>query len=77
MKGCWDPEFQPSEEEIMDSRDMAILSVRFLWQARAQRDFPKFYLRLGGLTFLGSKYRYTRAHAPNVSIKFNVANITG
>jgi hypothetical protein len=20
MKGCWDPEFQPSEEEIVDSR---------------------------------------------------------
>jgi hypothetical protein len=25
-----------------------------------------FYLRLGGLTFLGFKYRYTRAHAPIV-----------
>ena len=28
MKGCWDPEFKPSVEEIV----MAILSVRFLWQ---------------------------------------------
>jgi hypothetical protein len=29
MKGCWDPEFEPSVEEIMEYRwDMAILSVR-------------------------------------------------
>ena len=35
MKGCWDPEFEPSVEEIMDYQwDMAILLIRFLWRAR-------------------------------------------
>ena len=35
MKGCWDPEFKPSVEEIVDYRwyNMAILSVRFFWWA--------------------------------------------
>ena len=41
MIGCWDPEFEPSVEEIVDYRwDMAILSDRFLWQARTRGDFP-------------------------------------
>ena len=41
MKGCWDPEFEPSVEEIVDyRRDMAILPVRFLWRARTRGDFP-------------------------------------
>ena len=41
MKGCWDLEFEPSVEEIVDHRwDMAILSVRFLWRARTGRNFP-------------------------------------
>ena len=41
MKGCWDPEFEPSVEEIVDYRwDMAILSVRFLWRACTRGDFP-------------------------------------
>ena len=31
MTGCWDPEFEPSVEEIVDYRwYMAILSLRFL-----------------------------------------------
>ena len=42
MKGCWDPEFEPSVEEIMDYRwdIMAILLIRFLWWARTQGDLP-------------------------------------
>ena len=41
MTGCWDPEFEPSVEEIVDYRwDMAIFSVRFLWRARTRGDFP-------------------------------------
>ena len=41
IKGCWDPEFKPSIEEIMDYRwYMVILSVRFLWRARTLGDFP-------------------------------------
>ena len=41
MKGCWDPEFEPSVEDIVDYRwDMAIFSVRFLWRARTRGDFP-------------------------------------
>ena len=41
MTGCWDPEFEPSVEKIVDYRwDMAILSVRFLWRARSWGDFP-------------------------------------
>ena len=38
MKGCWDPEFEPSIEDYRWY--MAILSVRFLWQARTLGDFP-------------------------------------
>ena len=41
MKGCWDLEFEPSVEEIMDYRRyMAILSVRFLWRVRTLGDSP-------------------------------------
>jgi hypothetical protein len=41
MKGCWDPEFEPSVEEIVDYRwDMAILSVRFLWRGHTLGGFP-------------------------------------
>ena len=41
MKGCWDPEFEPSVEEIMNYWwYMAILSVRFPWRARTLGDFP-------------------------------------
>ena len=41
MKGCWDLEFEPSVEEIMDYRwYMAILSVRFLWRVRTLGGFP-------------------------------------
>ena len=41
MKGCWDPEFEPSVEEIVDYRwDMAILSVCFVWWGRTRGDFP-------------------------------------
>ena len=39
ITGCWDPEFEPSVEEIVDYRYMAILSVRFLWRARTLGDF--------------------------------------
>ena len=36
MKGCWDPQFEPSVEDIVDYQwhDMAIFSVRFLWRDR-------------------------------------------
>ena len=43
MKGCWDPEFEYSVEEIMDYRwynIMAILSVRFLWRSCTRGEFP-------------------------------------
>ena len=41
MEGCWNPEFEPRVEEIVDYRwDMAILSVRFLWRARSLGGFP-------------------------------------
>ena len=41
MTGYWDPELEPSVEEIVDYRGyMAILSVRFLWRARTRGDFP-------------------------------------
>ena len=41
MEGCWDPEFEPSIEEIVDyRRDMVILSVRFLRGARSLEGFP-------------------------------------
>ena len=40
-KGCWDPEFEPSIEEIVDYWwDMAIFSVLFLWRARTLEQFP-------------------------------------
>jgi hypothetical protein len=41
MKGCWDPEFEPNVEEIVDyRREMVILSVRFLWRAHTLGGFP-------------------------------------
>ena len=41
MKACWGPEFEPSIEEIVDyRRDMAILSIRFLWQVHTRGNFP-------------------------------------
>ena len=40
----WDPEFEPSVEEIVDyqwyNNIMAILSVHFLWRARTLGGFP-------------------------------------
>jgi hypothetical protein len=56
MKRCWHPEFEPSVEEIMD------LSMRYgdslSWLSLASSctgGISLFYLRLGGLTFLGSR----------------------
>ena len=47
MKGCWDPKFKPSVEEIMDYRwDMAILLIRFLWRAHT-RGISLFNLAYG------------------------------
>ena len=41
MKGYWDPEFDPSIQEIMDyGWCMAILSVCFLWRACTLGGFP-------------------------------------
>ena len=41
MKGCWDPEFEPSVEEIMDyCTCMVILSVCFPWRACTLGGFP-------------------------------------
>jgi hypothetical protein len=44
MKRRWEPEFERSIEEIMDYRDMAILSVRFLWRAHAPVGFHRLQL---------------------------------
>ena len=46
MKGSWDLEFEPSVEEIMDYRwyNMVILSVSFLWRARALGGISLFSL---------------------------------
>ena len=50
MKGCWDPEFEPSIEEIVDYRwyNMAILSVCFLWRARTLGGFPYSIQHMAG-----------------------------
>ena len=41
MKDCWNPEFEPSVEDIVDyGWDVAIFSVCFLWRARTRGDFP-------------------------------------
>ena len=41
MTGCWDPEFEPSVEEIVNYRwDVAIFSVHFLWSAHTLGGFP-------------------------------------
>ena len=41
MKGLYDPEFEPILEEIVDYQwDIAILSVRLLWRAHTQGQFP-------------------------------------
>ena len=41
MTGCWDPEFEPSVEEIIDYRwYMAILSICFLRQVCTLGGFP-------------------------------------
>ena len=46
MKGYWDPEFEPSVEEIVDY--MAILSVSFLWRAHTQGNFLIQHMAGGG-----------------------------
>ena len=49
--GCWDPELEPSIEEIVDYRCyiMAIFSVRFLWRVRSLGGFPySVHMACGG-----------------------------